>query len=299
MKASVHSEDAVNQEHSDEDKGLRKSPGKTNLDWVDLLGNRPNRFPSRSGLNFPRIGFRSEAQILQLKSARREIDNATHALRQFLCRLQSLPFCLSIKQKGRVLSCQCNKQIPVPLSQQDSQVEMIMHTVFAYEFSSKKLHDQNVAFIRMISARSSETNGRRFFQMPNLGSLSYCKDTFCRMLGVSSRQYSKCLKGSQDGILSLDSILRGPEKGKPFCLRKARKKSVEQNGNMLHFFEVVIMEPEQSSVRSLYKRYLAGLGWIGTIDKKGNYSIMATSKDAKPFCSWTKFRQCWATYSSP
>ena len=275
-------------------------PDKTKDDWVAFLGERPKHFPSRSSLPQERIGFRSAAQAAELNTGKREISAATHALLAFLCKLQSLPSCLSIKHKGHMLQCQCNKQIPVPLSPQDSQIDIVMHTVFAYEFSAKDLYDQNVAFVKMLRAKCHESNGRKFFGIPTLGGLSYCKDTFCRMLGVSSRQYSKCLKASQEvgPCFLLDRILRGPEKGKPRCMRKARKRSMEQNRVLLRFFEKVAMEADQSTVRGLYKQYLMELGWSCALDKRGNYTILGSSKDASPFCSWTKFRTCWATYSS-
>ena len=77
------------------------------------------------------------------------------------------------------------------------------------------------------------------------------------MLGVSSWQYSKHLRASQEVepfFLLVQILRREPEKGKPRCMRKARKKSIEQNRNLLCFFEKVVMEAHQSTVRGLYKQ---------------------------------------------
>ena len=56
-------------------------------------------------------------------------------------------------------------------------------------------------------------------------------------------------------------------------MRKARKKLIEQNRNLMWFFEKVVMEADQSTVGGLYKQYLMELGWSCTIDKKGNYDL--------------------------
>ena len=292
-KGGLHQDDAIELVDSCSDtkdyiKGL-----------IASLGDRQEHFPPP--VNRPRLtSLMSEEQRDIIKRSRQEYFQCFANLREFLQALHSMPHCLSIKNQGRRLLCKCNKYIPVPNSSDRSQVYLIQLTAFVYHFSTKDRSEQDRCFVRLIQGKSLVKDRRLFFRMtPYLPNIQFCKDTFCRMLGIQKTRYERCMKASTSSAFAYASILSGIV---PRHRRKQRKSTVV-NGNLANFFERVSTHGRIGitfvggfSVRRLYECYLDDAAKVYNIDDEDCMRPRNFRGVPVPTCSLTKFRTCWASY---
>ena len=168
------------------------------------------------------------------------------------------------------MKCTCNKAITQG-SDFDCRYLLRNLTAEAYNFSSVvSKYERDMKFVRMIETRSEERGARRFFR---LGNIWFCKDTASRILGVSSRQYKKCLHGSQ---VVADLFLRDYLEG-----RKKPRKPKEVDRYLIAFFGGVVKEGKEYTKRGLYTQFLEEQGWQYEVDDQGSHELVFC-KDGPP-----------------
>ena len=268
----------------------------------EYLGDRPTYFPVKPQLSLKEVRTSTQEEWKEMQASKKEFHSAFILLQGYIRRLGALPHCLSVKNKGRALSCTCNQLIPQG-HDFHSRYTVRQLTASAYSYSSTvSTYDKDMSLVRAIEARSEERGCRRFFWILSLDGIWFCKDTYSRIHGISDRQYRKCMNVANTIPLHMQKIiLQGRKK-----LQTSKKWSTAKqqvNICLLAFFRKVSEEGIRYTKRGLYRKFLQEQGWQYEVDGKGRCRLLGCEYEPQmPVCSWEKFRTWWDEFlrrSSP